>query len=67
MSRLTRLSFFGHRQGNVYVVYLNNLSSSNVCLMAKKEDGSWMWHRRLGHASIHVISKLCKNDLVIGL
>ena len=26
-----------------------------------------MWHRRLGHASMHVISKLYRNDLVIGL
>ena len=50
----------------VYIVYLN-LSSSNVCLMAKKEDESWMWHRRLGHASMHIIFKLCRNDLVVGL
>ena len=65
--KTNKIIFFKHHHGNVYVVYLNDLSSSNVCLMAKKEDESWMWHRRLGHASIHVISKLCKNDLVVVL
>ena len=59
--------FFGHCHGNLYVVYLNDLSSSNVCLMAKKKDESWMWHMRFGHASMHVISKLCRNDLNVGL
>ena len=28
---------------------------------------SWLWHRRLGHASMKTLSKLVKNDLVIGL
>ena len=41
--------------------------SNNVCLMAKKKDESWLWHKRFGHASMHVISKLCQNDLVVGL
>ena len=65
--KTNKLVFIGHRQGNIYVVHLDNLSSNNVCLMAKKEDESWLWHRRLGHASMHVISKLCQNDLVVGL
>ena len=26
-----------------------------------------MWHRRFGHTSMHVISKLCRNYLVVGL
>ena len=65
--KTNKIIFIRHRQGNVYVVYLNDLSSSNVCLMAEKEDESWMWHRRLGHVSMHVISKLCRNDLVVGL
>ena len=28
---------------------------------------SWLWHRRLGHDSMKTLSKLVKNDLVIGL
>ena len=35
--KTNKIIFFGHHHGNVYVVYLNDLSSSNVCLMAKKE------------------------------
>ena len=38
--KTNKLVFIGHRQGNVYVVYLDNMSSNNVCLMAKKEDES---------------------------
>ena len=30
-------------------------------------NDSWLWHRRLGHASMKTLSKLAKNDLVIGL
>ena len=56
-----------YRHGNVNVVYVDNLSSGNVYLMARKKDESWLWHRRLGHASKHVISKFYQNDLVLGL
>ena len=35
--------------------------------MAKNEDECWMWRKRLGHASMHVISKLSQKDLVVGL
>ena len=65
--KTNKIIFFGHRHGNIYVVYLNDLSSSNICLMAKKENESWMSHRRLGNASMHVIFKLCRNDLDVGL
>ena len=65
--KTNKLVFIGHHQGNVYVVYLDTMSSNNVCLMAKKEDESWLWHKRLGHATMHVIYKLCQNDLVVGL
>ena len=33
--KTNKIIFSGHRQGNIYVVYLNDLSSSYVCLMAK--------------------------------
>ena len=42
---------------------LNNES----CLIANDVNDSWLWHRRLGHASMKTFSKLAKNDLVIGL
>ena len=30
-------------------------------------NDSWLWHRRLRHASMKTLSKLVKNDFVIGL
>ena len=60
----------GKRYGNVYLIDLNNLSSSNHCLVAdnaKMNEIGWLWHRRLGHASTHLILKLLKMDLVKGI
>ena len=34
---------------------------------AKKNKISWLWHRRLGHASMDLMSKLIRKDLVRGL
>ena len=34
---------------------------------AKVNESSWLWHRRLSHASMDLISKLIKKDLVKGL
>ena len=57
----------GHRQDNVHMINLNDISTSSHCLVATKakiNKISWLWHRRLGHASIHLISNLIKRDLV---
>ena len=62
--------FIGHRQGNIYMIDLNELSTSDHCLVAtqaKINEISWLWHRRLGHASVHLISKLIKRNLVKGI
>ena len=40
---------------------------ANHCLVAsnaKSNELGWLWHRRLGHASIDLIDKLIKNNLV---
>ena len=42
---------------------LNNES----CLIANDVNNNWLWHKRLGYASMKTLSKLVKNDLVIGL
>ena len=34
---------------------------------ANDVNDSWLWHRRLGHASMKTLSKLVKNDLIVGL
>ena len=52
------------------MIDLNELSTNDHCLVAtqaKINETSWLWHRRLGHANIHLITKLIKNDLVNGI
>ena len=46
------------------------MSNLSQCLMAndaKKNEISWLWHRRLRHASMDLMSKRIKKDLVRGL
>ena len=61
------IAFIGHRHSNVYVIDLHSIASNDLCLMSTKEEDMWLWHRRLGHASIDVLEKLSKKDLVKGL
>ena len=59
--------FIGRRQGNIYTIDLNELSTNNHCLVAtqaKINETSWLWHKKLGHASIHLVTKLINNDLI---
>ncbi|XP_070040640.1 uncharacterized protein [Nicotiana tomentosiformis] len=41
-------------------------SDGHICLTSMSDD-PWLWHKKLGHASMHLIDKLPKHDLVIGL
>ena len=49
------------------MINLKNISTNGHCLVAtntKFNEMSLLWHKRLGHASIHQISKLIKKNLV---
>ena len=62
------LVFKGLRCDNVYVVDLDDLAKNSHCLVAndtKLSETSWLWHRKLGHASIDILSKLIKRDSVL--
>ncbi|WRX26838.1 Reverse transcriptase [Theobroma cacao] len=51
----------------MYVVFLEDLEMDyEICLVANAENDSWLWHRRLGHVSMHTMSKLSRKNLVIG-
>ena len=55
--------FIGHRQGNIYIIDLDDISINShylVATNAKINEMSWLWHRKLGYASTHLISKLIK-------
>ena len=62
----TRL-FVANRRGNLYKIDMSELSDQKVsCLMTLKED-HWLWHRKCGHTSLELLSKLQKYSLVRGL
>ncbi|XP_075079774.1 uncharacterized protein LOC142165027 [Nicotiana tabacum] len=56
----------GKRYENVYILDGFENIDGHICLTSMSDD-PWLWHRRLGHASMHLIEKLSKQDLVIGL
>src|SRR3954464_4374358 len=59
--------FTGKRKNNIYKTDLQDLMSQKVtCLMSVSEE-QWVWHRRLGHASLRKISQINKLNLVRGL
>ena len=63
-----QIIYIGKRHENVYVIHIDEIVLNNEsCLIANDVNDSWLWHRRLGHASMKILSKLIKNDLVIGL
>ena len=62
-----KILFIGQRVENVYVFRIDDIDQINgTCLSVINKNG-WLWHRRLGYAHMNLVSKLVKNDLVIGL
>ena len=52
----------------MYIIYIDKIDiHDESCLCTNDVNDSWLWHRRLGHARMKILSKLVKNDLVIGL
>ena len=61
------IKFFGKKHKNIYLIDLKKILNHDLCFVANVNDLAGLWHRRLGHASYGVISKLARRDLVIGL
>jgi hypothetical protein len=59
--------FVAFRNENVYIIDLDNMTSKESICLAAINENSWLWHRRLGHANMELLSKLSKLDLVKGL
>ena len=62
-----KILFVGNRHENVYVFHLNEFFNSDIKCFTSMNDNSWLWHRRLGHAHMDLLSKLSRKELVIGL
>ena len=52
--KTNKTMLIGHRIGNIYMVHLDDIHTSHACLVASDENDAWLWHRKLGHASISV-------------
>ena len=53
------LLLVGHRFKNIYIVDLEEVRSSRMCLIAQYEENNIeLWHRRLGHLSHRNIRNL---------
>ena len=61
-----RTIFMGHRCENVYAINISKYDGHDRCF-SSMHDQSWLWHRRLGHANMDLISQLNKDELVRGL
>ena len=45
----------------MYVIYIDEVKFHNEsCLIANDVNDNWLWHKRLGHASMKTLSKLVK-------
>ncbi|GKD96398.1 retrovirus-related pol polyprotein from transposon TNT 1-94 [Tanacetum coccineum] len=56
----------GIRKKGLYVMKLGNKPEDKICL-AKTNENSTVWHRRLGHANMRLIQSLASKELVRNL
>jgi len=54
---------FDFRKNNVYMIDMSNLHCNATCLNAFNE-GSWLWHRRLGHHSFNHLFRINNKKVV---
>jgi len=52
-----KITLFGLRLRNVYVINRDSVVLENLACFEVVNDTAWLWHRRLGHASMNIIKK----------
>ena len=66
-SNTNQVIYIGKMHDDVYVIYIDDIVLNNEsCLIANDVNDSWWWNKKLGHAIMKTLSKLVKNDLVLG-
>ena len=65
-SQNDKIIFKGYRNENVYTIDISKYKGHNRCF-SSMHDESWLWHRRLRHVNMNLITQLNKNELVRGL
>lgn len=51
-----------HGKENVFTIDFNNLTKQNGKCLSPITDSNWLWHNRLGHASMKPFRKLSRNE-----
>ena len=54
-----KILFVRNKCVNVYIIDIDCASTNDKCFFAL-HDNDWLWHRRLGHESMDLISKISK-------
>ena len=62
-----QVKLIGKRINNIYMIDLEDKPYIDSKCLVSMNDDSWIWHKRFAHASMNLIDKLSKNDLVVGL
>lgn len=65
--RKDKIVFIGLRYENIYIVDLQDESSFKEKYLTSYDENVVIWHRKLGHASLPLLSKLAKHDIFYGL
>ena len=65
-SQIDKIIFMGHRNENVYIVNISKYEGYNRCFSSMHNE-SWLWHKRLRHVNMNLITQLKKNELFRGL
>ena len=52
------------RSDNVYTMSTNHVEGEDLKCLKALIDDSRLWHRKLGHISLHTLNKLISKDLV---
>ena len=55
---------YGSRLDNVYAIDLHHISPMHISCLKTSFNEVWLWHCRLGHASMHTLHQLVRHDLV---
>ena len=66
ISPTNELLFKGIRSGGTYIFDHDYVPTKSLCLASLSEQ-STLWHQRMGHASLHLLHRLEKKNLVRGL
>jgi hypothetical protein len=60
-----KVIYVENRKGNVNKIKTNAYMRIKSCLITNIKD-NFLWHRKLSHISMDILSKLIKNELVKG-